>query len=517
MKKPARVIIYTLFLVSLASGTAFGQLVPLEMQPKVTQSPPPPAGPGETNLPKNEISPSTSDMQRFQAAPVGAMMPIKRRSVSILTQAGGTTAVVPSGSMALGVAQRVGAHQSTSIFNAVLNEDIPKGGLLDNWSVLSSSFRMEAHGRHGGVVCQDVNAAGSEPVELRPKEGILDSKVGVDPECTKMTILPAVCPNMSSSQSLYYGNISFIPHDLYLTPYDPINYPPIDVLPKGFFPNFNHHNALRIKNVTTEFDWEDGGIMVGHNSQYGDLYEHEGGPYANLHYSIFPCNSAYDVKNAAFLKGLGMSMGYSAEETRDWPKIIQQAREHPGDIAKSASRLERCRHEANQCSPEEFKAMEAMQYLLHLGMRKMDEINEPSPPFQYHSQLPGPFWTGADEKWSSKEYENTTENTPYDKCEWLDTAHQAPQQSVAYDGFYIFDWDAVPQSPDQCLTMIIFESDGYSNIHRDTANSENYIGPTDVEEDLVAYFTFDRLAIIGRDLTLTNYSGDLTVTLTTNP
>lgn len=316
-------------------------------------------------------------------------------------------------------------------------------------------------------------------------------------DCTdlRQQPLPTICPRMASQRHVTLATAgpatepTSLEADWYDGQWDTNNNPPTRTW--GLTPHqFDCRNVLRIDRVTTTFDWEDADLLVGysdgqHGLPHGDITEGDlgtGGAYANFHYAVFPLTTAAQAAYAAFLAALPPT---------DTPL-------QPGARARAANALMRCAKTA--CALPQQQAYEAMQYLLHLADRRLDRIGKAaeSPTQQYHSTLPGAYWTRND--------------AGYDQCEWLDTATLAPQQTVSYRNFGIWDWDS--DAATDCVGVLLFEGDGHAVLLQ--RHGLDLIGDTDSPDDFVGLYTVCRAAAaMPGGVTLANFSGDLTVTFST--
>ncbi|MBI4238894.1 MAG: hypothetical protein HY696_10855 [Deltaproteobacteria bacterium] len=350
--------------------------------------------------------------------------------------------------------------------------------------------------------CLDLSATDTLQVLLASAGVIGGTGVGaeltppnLDCAAAQQQPLPQLCPRMASQRGVTLAN--FDPATTSATPaadwydgqWDTHNNPPARAW--GIAPHqFDGHNVLRIENVTTRFDWEDDALLIGysdgrHGLPQGDITEGSlgtGGAYANFHYAVFPLTAAAQTAYATLLGVLPAPL----------------ATDPPGMVARAANALMRCAKAP--CAPQQQQAYRAMQYLLHLADGRLDRIGkaDEAPPQQYHSTLPGAYWTKND--------------AGYDQCEWLDTATLAPVQSMAYRNFGIWDWDIDTNAA--CVGVLLFEGDGNALFLQ--RHGLDLIGDTDSPDDFVGLFTVCRAATTATNgLTLTNFSDDLSITFAT--
>lgn len=127
------------------------------------------------------------------------------------------------------------------------------------------------------------------------------------------------------------------------------------------------------------------------------------------------------------------------------------------------------------------------QRLLHLVQGRLKEIDaeETRPEIRVHSLLPGPFLSHSD--------------NGYTMCEWGDTAHQAPEQTLAYRELVIWDWDLKVKNASHIL-MVVWEGDEENGTH--------------ITDDLVGIFEIKKKQT-KKPLTLKNPRGDFEITLET--
>lgn len=136
------------------------------------------------------------------------------------------------------------------------------------------------------------------------------------------------------------------------------------------------------------------------------------------------------------------------------------------------------------------------QSLLHLAEGSLASIGltERRPELRTHGFLPGPFLSGS--------------SFGYPLCEWGDTAHQAPEQSLEYRNIALWDWDYSVTSPGRVL-LIVWEGD-----EEDKARAQGLIGATRLTDDLIGVFEVTR-AGSQNPLRLQNSRGDFEITLQT--
>ncbi len=300
---------------------------------------------------------------------------------------------------------------------------------------------------------------------------------------------PITCPRLASTRHLLGLQRGIDPsvvsdpnQDWYEGTLDSKNQPPDDILQNGWTWNFDCHNVLCINKATTRFDWEDERIVIGTDAAGGDVTEAgAGGLYANFHYAVVPCKNEYHNQYQRFVSGL------------------------PGGTAIAASQLMRCANRV-RCTEGDTRheAYQAMQFLLHLAQGNLDEIGrgDQSPELRAHGMLPGPFLS-----------KTAMANSGYDQCEWLDTRYHAPNQSVNYRNFCIWDWDSDTRPSDQqCVMVLLWEGDGAST---GFARRTGAIGSTDVADDFIGFFEVRRANTLSAPLEVSNYSSDVTLGLTT--
>lgn len=136
------------------------------------------------------------------------------------------------------------------------------------------------------------------------------------------------------------------------------------------------------------------------------------------------------------------------------------------------------------------------QSLLHLAEGSLASIGmaERRPELRTHGFLPGPFLSGS--------------SFGYPLCEWGDTAHQAPEQSLEYRNIALWDWDYAVASPGRVL-LVIWEGD-----EEDKARAQGLIGPTRLIDDLIGVFEVTRAGSLS-PLRLRNSRGDFEITVQT--
>jgi len=136
------------------------------------------------------------------------------------------------------------------------------------------------------------------------------------------------------------------------------------------------------------------------------------------------------------------------------------------------------------------------QTLLHLVQGKLREINREDllPPLRTHSLIPGPFLS--------------KEEGIYEMCEWGDTAHQAPRQSVEYEEVALWDWDYSVAGADHLL-LVVWEGDEEEWLVR-----KELIHPFYLTDDLIGVFEIRKGKTI-KPLTLKNAKGDFEMTVRT--
>ena len=433
--------------------------------------------------------------------------------VSLLVPVGGRAQVLNPTS---GITP-MGGRDHLYIQNSYLGRPY-RGGKAFDWLVDShtpQTFEVLLEGRLGGKIQKTLS---SEPITphhpnfllaaLAPSEGI----VGGDGPTAELVppdlgpnqfdsrevgslfpvpaVFPITCPRLASTRYLFGQDSGIDPavvtdpaSDWYEGNLDSKNNPPDDITggDSAWRWQFDCHNVLCFKKVTTRFDWEDERILIGTDHSGNDVTEAgAGGLYANFHYAVVPCQQTYREQYQQFLNGL-------PSERRD---------------AISASQLMRCANNRN-CT-EGYDAYRAMQYLLHLAQGNLAEIGrgEQVPPLRANSVLPGPFLS-----------KSAGNNNGYDQCEWFDTRHHAPVQNMNYHNFCIWDWDSDPTlSEEQCVMVLMWEGDGAST---NFARQNAIIGPTDVADDFIGLFEVRRSNTLGAPFVVHNYSNDITLELTT--
>ncbi len=136
------------------------------------------------------------------------------------------------------------------------------------------------------------------------------------------------------------------------------------------------------------------------------------------------------------------------------------------------------------------------QTLLHLVQGSLSLIDQAAlrPALRVHGFLPGPFLSRS--------------SFGYPLCEWGDTAHQAPEQSLDYRSIALWDWDYATTPADRVL-LVIWEGD-----EEDQARAQGLIAPNRLIDDLVGIFEVSRSASL-KPLNLRNSRGDFEITVQT--
>ncbi len=426
---------------------------------------------------------------------------------SILTQKGGSANI-------LAWSQQSPDESDDLIENEYL-EGKYLGGHRSIWSLgyyPGEKILLHADGRLGGCIEEFSTlqaVEGKRVADLKTLEGVIGGTgafaelSSADPQCSDDWLqkkLPVPCPHLASSMLLYEGD-SIIPAEVVSNPTtdwfdacnDPLNNPPFYTWNRTDAPfTYDHRNILKIDKVRLTYDWEGADFIMGTDKTTLEDRKEVGGVYSNLHYSVMPCSNKLKVKYGEFFTGL-----------------LKFDNPQPGALAVATNHLFRCPNQG--CDPVRQRAYEAMQFLLHVGHEEGAKLQEfdpvDLPPVQVHSLLPGPFWT----KKAEKTRPDTGSKVGFDQCEWLDTASLAPTQELRYRNFGIWDWDSFDSD---CVAILIYEGDGGSTT---LARGLKYIGDTDIADDFVGIFEVYRAETVGgRKRTLYNYTGELSLELTTD-
>lgn len=136
------------------------------------------------------------------------------------------------------------------------------------------------------------------------------------------------------------------------------------------------------------------------------------------------------------------------------------------------------------------------QTLLHLVQGKLREINREDllPSLRTHSLLPGPFLS--------------KEQGIYEMCEWGDTAHQAPRQTVEYEEMALWDWDYSIPDADH-IALVVWEGD-----EEDWLIRKELIHPFYLTDDLIGIFEIRKNQTV-KPLVMKNKKGDFEITVQT--
>lgn len=432
--------------------------------------------------------------------------------VNVLTQMGGKTVLT---SKDAAIKKQLPAEASIQWpFSDILKvtgkkaeiSTVYKGGGLASWELpygfsAFDQLQATAYGRRGGCVTVDkLSSIPGAALKGSSWLGVREAAVGgygfaqelkypdipCDDTDTLAQTLPVICPRMASAR-LLSGEDTTLDYDVVLDSskdwYDGLlddkNNPPEEIVGQKPAAAWDCKNVLSLDSVTTQFDWEDGDIVIGMD---GDDVVTEGnvmgigsgGAYAKLHYAVAPFKSEYEIQYQAFLKGL--------------PALVTNK---PGELAIAASDLMRCAKQ--QCDPVKKDAYKAMQYFLHFVFSALPEVDKAAddPKLLLHSSLEGAFWSKP-------------EDDGYPRCEWFDTRYQAPVQTVHYKNFPIWDWD---WDANPCVVMVVLEGDGSST---DMFKGQ-YFAENDFADDFVGFFKVCK----GQTVVLDNYSKDLKITFST--
>lgn len=136
------------------------------------------------------------------------------------------------------------------------------------------------------------------------------------------------------------------------------------------------------------------------------------------------------------------------------------------------------------------------QTLLSLAQGRLRAIGreELRPALRVHAFLPGPFFSKS--QWN------------YPLCEWGDTEHQAPDQSLEYEGIAMWDWDYSVQDPDRVLLIVWEEDEEQEWIQR------GRIPANFLMDDLVGVFEVHRQETL-QPKTFRSPRGDFEITVST--
>ncbi|HEX5033399.1 MAG TPA: hypothetical protein VFW62_02865 [bacterium] len=201
-----------------------------------------------------------------------------------------------------------------------------------------------------------------------------------------------------------------------------------------------------------------------------------------------------DGRNVLLLKSLRLSYDYEddaiIDERKTDPKTGQsiEVREGRGGFYANFHYAVLPYDPAVSALPE--------QTLLHLAQGSLNSIDQAQlrPELRVHGFLPGPFLSRS--------------SFGYPLCEWGDTAHQAPEQSLDYRGIALWDWDYAVKPAERVL-LIVWEGD-----EEDQARAQGLIDPTRLIDDLVGVFEVSRSASL-KPLKLRNSRGDFELTVQT--
>lgn len=451
----------------------------------------------------------------------------------VLTQMGGTVVIKDkSGAVMAGVSS-VGAFEPSEILNQYLgltDPNIPgkgldkyklyNGGSLQNWQLPDGKIATDiqsvtAYGRRGGCVTNPKAPTDISAPLLATLMGTREGMVGgggidsegfmANPDCNEPGLkntLPVLCPQMASFRYLngekgISENVLQPKNDFFDATYNFVNNIPANA-PK----DFDCTNVLKVDTVTTRYDWEDDALLWGIGFEGKEKGEIKGGDYSRFRYILFPLTNekkqiydSYYKTMVDYLNGGPLQLPYQVG------KLAIKASEL---VACADSDLKTAAEIQNPCNADKKKAYQAWQYLVHLGQDEagkglslLGKAKE-EPSLKMFNTLPGAFLT--------------TEDDPKKKdCEWLDTKFQAPEQTMVYKNFPVWDWDTDPAV--SCVGIVILEGDG--GTQKTFGLISGYYNDDFIQDDLVGYFTVCKGSPEATGKMLKNYSDDFEMTLST--